>query len=297
MIRRITASSSRSASASNLAQPAATMTIVFVVIAAVIVFAIAAATVGTVVARLADAPRPTVLKVDESVAWIADRLPFEIAAEISHDDVRRILDWHLDYFADVGLVTDHGQELGGAAVPRRARAGRRVDRRIDRLRRVAGPRRGLGTHVAPRRRGARQTDGVLARNWCNRTARRARRMTQYWAPRERRWSKSVVAVHLGPWRWLAASRPLVQLANPCQTTAIETRRDQSRSAPKRRFDGSPEIRIAAGEGLPSPACTLWAQSPRMDVGGSTDPIRTQPVPRRQAPPGRLRPRRGRATEP
>ena len=93
------------------------MTIVFVLIAAVIVLAIAAATVGTVVARLADAPRPTVLKVDESVDWIAERLPFEVAAEISHDDVRRILDWQLDYFADVGLVTDHGQELGGAAVP------------------------------------------------------------------------------------------------------------------------------------------------------------------------------------
>jgi hypothetical protein len=93
------------------------MTVVFVVIAVVIVFAIATATVGTVVGRLADAPRPTVLQVDDSVTWIAERLPFEIAAEISHDDVRRILDWHLDYFADVGLATDHGQELGGAAVP------------------------------------------------------------------------------------------------------------------------------------------------------------------------------------
>jgi len=93
------------------------MTIVLALVAAAIVFAIAAATVGTVVARLADAPRPTVLQVDESATWIADRLPFEIAAEISHDDVRRILDWHLDYFADIGLATDHGQELGGAAVP------------------------------------------------------------------------------------------------------------------------------------------------------------------------------------
>ena len=93
------------------------MTIVFVIIAALVVFAIAAATVGTVVGRLADAPRPTVLQVDDSVTWIAERLPFEIAAEISHDDVRRILDWHLDYFADVGLATDHGQELGGTAVP------------------------------------------------------------------------------------------------------------------------------------------------------------------------------------
>jgi len=93
------------------------MTIVFVVVAAAIVFAIAAATVGTVVARLSDAPRPTVLQVDDSVTWIAERLPFEIAAEISHDDVRRILDWHLDYFADVGLASDHGQELGGDVVP------------------------------------------------------------------------------------------------------------------------------------------------------------------------------------
>jgi hypothetical protein len=93
------------------------MTIVLALVAAAIVFAIAAATVGTVVARLADAPRPTVLQVDESATWIADRLPFEIAAEISHDDVRRILDWHLDYFADIGLATDHGQELGGSAVP------------------------------------------------------------------------------------------------------------------------------------------------------------------------------------
>ena len=93
------------------------MTVVCVIIAAVIVFAIATATVGTVVGRLADAPRPTVLQVDDSVTWIAERLPFEIAAEISHDDVRRILDWHLDYFADVGLATDHGQELGGEAVP------------------------------------------------------------------------------------------------------------------------------------------------------------------------------------
>jgi hypothetical protein len=94
------------------------MTIVFVVLAAILVFAIAAATVGTVVARLADAPRPAVLQVVDSVTWIADRLPFEIAAQISHDDVRRILDWHLDYFAEVGLATDHGQELGGDAVPR-----------------------------------------------------------------------------------------------------------------------------------------------------------------------------------
>jgi hypothetical protein len=91
--------------------------IVFLVVAAVIVFAVAAATVGSTVARLADQPTPAVLKLDEAVDWIADRLPFEVAAEISHDDVDRILRWHLDYFEEVGLASEYGEELGGEVVP------------------------------------------------------------------------------------------------------------------------------------------------------------------------------------
>jgi hypothetical protein len=91
--------------------------IVFIVVAALVVFAVAAATVGTTVARLADQPTPAVLKLDEAVEWIADRLPFEVAAEISHDDVDRILQWHLDYFDEVGLASEFGEELGGEVVP------------------------------------------------------------------------------------------------------------------------------------------------------------------------------------
>jgi hypothetical protein len=83
----------------------------------VLVFAIAAATIGSTVARLADQPTPAVLKLDEAVDWVADRLPFEIAAEISHDDVQRILQWHLDYFDEVGLASEFGEELGGDVVP------------------------------------------------------------------------------------------------------------------------------------------------------------------------------------
>jgi hypothetical protein len=90
--------------------------VVLLVITALVVFAIAAATVGTVVARLSGEASPAVFQVDAAVDWIADRLPFEVAAEISHDDVDRILRWHLDYFDDVGLVTEFGEELGGEAV-------------------------------------------------------------------------------------------------------------------------------------------------------------------------------------
>jgi hypothetical protein len=91
--------------------------IVFVVVAALIVFAVAAATVGSTSARLAAQPAPAVLKLDEAVDWIAERLPYEVAAEISHDDVNRILQWHLDYFDEVGLASEYGEELGGEVVP------------------------------------------------------------------------------------------------------------------------------------------------------------------------------------
>ncbi|HEX7097155.1 MAG TPA: hypothetical protein VF183_14820 [Acidimicrobiales bacterium] len=94
------------------------MLVVLLVLAGLLVFAIAAATIGTTVARLATQPSPTVWKLDEAVEWIADRLPFEVAAEISHDDVRRILQWHLDYFQGVGLASEFGEELGGDAVAR-----------------------------------------------------------------------------------------------------------------------------------------------------------------------------------
>jgi hypothetical protein len=93
------------------------MLIVFVIVAALAVFAIAAAAVGATVARLSDQPTPAVLKLDDAVDWIADRLPFEVAARLSHDDVRRILQWHLDYFDEVGLSSEFGEELGGEVVP------------------------------------------------------------------------------------------------------------------------------------------------------------------------------------
>jgi hypothetical protein len=93
------------------------MLVVLLVLAALIVFAIAAATVGGTVARLADQPSPAVLKLDEAVDWIADRLPFEVAAALTHDDVRRVLQWHLDYFDEIGMASEFGEELGGEAVP------------------------------------------------------------------------------------------------------------------------------------------------------------------------------------
>ena len=86
------------------------MVIVFGILAAVIVFAIAAVAIGREARRLDDQPPRPVFDVDEAVDWIADRLPVDVASQLSHDDVRQILHWSLDQIAvraeDEVLVVD-----------------------------------------------------------------------------------------------------------------------------------------------------------------------------------------------
>lgn len=63
-----------------------------------IAFAIAAAVIGWEARRLdAEAPEP-VFDLDEAVQWVANHLPSGVTAELSHDDVRRVLDWSLEFF-------------------------------------------------------------------------------------------------------------------------------------------------------------------------------------------------------
>ena len=79
------------------------MIVVYVLVALAIAFAIAAVVVGREARRLdAEPPRP-VFDPDEAVEWVANHLPFEVSAVLSHDDVRRILDWNLQYFRSKGV--------------------------------------------------------------------------------------------------------------------------------------------------------------------------------------------------
>ncbi|HUP85120.1 MAG TPA: hypothetical protein VM143_05570 [Acidimicrobiales bacterium] len=79
------------------------MLIVYLLVALALVFAIAAVVVGREARRLdAEPPRP-VFDPDEAVEWVANHLPFEVSAVLSHDDVRRILDWNLQYFRSKGV--------------------------------------------------------------------------------------------------------------------------------------------------------------------------------------------------
>ena len=79
------------------------MIVVYLLVALALVFAIAAVVVGREARRLdAEPPRP-VFDPDEAVEWVANHLPFEVSAVLSHDDVRRILDWNLQYFRSKGV--------------------------------------------------------------------------------------------------------------------------------------------------------------------------------------------------
>ena len=69
------------------------------VAALLVVFAIAAAVVGRETSRLVEeAPRP-VFDLDEAVEWVAADLPFEVSAQLSHEEVRQLLTWSLEHLA------------------------------------------------------------------------------------------------------------------------------------------------------------------------------------------------------
>jgi hypothetical protein len=86
--------------------------LVSVVLAAALVFAIAAVVVGREARRLAAQPRRPVFDFEDAVAWVCRHVIDDVAAELTPDDVRRILHWHLEYFRLKG-VSSNGSRPGG----------------------------------------------------------------------------------------------------------------------------------------------------------------------------------------
>jgi len=90
------------------------MVLLWSVLALAVVFVIAAVVVGREARRLDAVPPRPVFDLDEAVAWVADHLPFEVSAVLSHDDVRNILDWNLEFFRSKGASgngsTSHAED-------------------------------------------------------------------------------------------------------------------------------------------------------------------------------------------
>jgi len=92
------------------------MTVLLFVVGAIVVTVIAFVAVGQAVGRMAADRPPAIYDLHDASLWIADRLPDEVTARLSYDDVARVLGWHLDWFGDVGASSRYGQELAGDAV-------------------------------------------------------------------------------------------------------------------------------------------------------------------------------------
>ncbi|HET6954902.1 MAG TPA: hypothetical protein VFI47_31360 [Acidimicrobiales bacterium] len=83
----------------------------FAVFAAVLVFAIAAVTVGREAFRLGHQPPPTIFDLDEAVSHVADDLPFEAQARLSYDEVRQLIVAALDHLEDRGVLAEPGHDV------------------------------------------------------------------------------------------------------------------------------------------------------------------------------------------
>lgn len=84
---------------------------IFAVLAALLVFAIAAVTVGREAFRLGHQPPPTVFDLDEAVEVVADGLPADAQARLTYDEVRHLIEAELDHLRSKGLFALPGEEV------------------------------------------------------------------------------------------------------------------------------------------------------------------------------------------
>ena len=79
---------------------------VFAVVAAVLVFAIAAGTIGREAHRLDSVAPRAVYRLDEAVDFVADRLPAASQARLTPAEVEQLLVAHLRWLHEQGLQPD-----------------------------------------------------------------------------------------------------------------------------------------------------------------------------------------------
>ena len=90
--------------------------IVLLALAAIAVLVIALVAVGREAFTMSAQPKQALFDLEEAVEFVADRLPDEVTAVISYDDVRSILRWHLEYLRDRGVPARRDQTEGGPVV-------------------------------------------------------------------------------------------------------------------------------------------------------------------------------------
>ncbi len=87
--------------------------ILLILVAIAAVVAVAVAAVSRVSIELEETIAPALLEVDDAVEAVAEAIPYEVSAVLSHTDVDQIIRWVLDWFDSLGMASDFGEELGG----------------------------------------------------------------------------------------------------------------------------------------------------------------------------------------
>jgi hypothetical protein len=79
--------------------------------------AIGAFFVAREASRMAAEPPPPVFDPDEAYDWVVEHLPDVVAATLTPEDVRRILDFQLEYFRRQGVTGNgHSSNAQGAVI-------------------------------------------------------------------------------------------------------------------------------------------------------------------------------------
>ncbi len=77
---------------------------------------IALVAVGREAFTMSAQPLQAHFDLEEAVDFVADRLPDEVTAVLSYDDVRSILRWHLEYLRDRGVPARRDASATGGPV-------------------------------------------------------------------------------------------------------------------------------------------------------------------------------------
>jgi hypothetical protein len=86
------------------------VTWVFVVVAALLVFAIAAAFVGSEAFRLGHETPSAIFDVDDALREVGDALPEDVQARLTYDEVRHLILASLQHLESKGLAAPPGRD-------------------------------------------------------------------------------------------------------------------------------------------------------------------------------------------
>ena len=86
---------------------------VVAVVGLVLVTLIAVFAVGRVSIELEGTVAPALLEIEDAVEAVAEAIPFEVSAVVSHEDVEEVITWVLEWFDELGFVSDFGEAMGG----------------------------------------------------------------------------------------------------------------------------------------------------------------------------------------